>query len=132
MTTPGNNGANTPEDDDPFGYLYEDGQAAGANPPRTGGGYGYPGPTVGSSSPESPGRRTTRCARSVSASTAQIPQQQYGQQQAQQQARAAAVRAADRPVRGARDLPRRRPAPAGPAPARQTAAVAAAPTPRGC
>ncbi|MFE9372730.1 CBM35 domain-containing protein [Streptomyces sp. NPDC006711] len=47
MTTPGNDGANTPEDDDPFGYLYEDGQAAGATPPRTGGGYGYPGPTVG-------------------------------------------------------------------------------------
>ncbi|MEE1810189.1 carbohydrate-binding protein [Streptomyces sp. BE133] len=36
-----NNGANTPEDDDPFGYLYEDGQAAGAQPPRQGG-YGYP------------------------------------------------------------------------------------------
>jgi hypothetical protein len=42
--TPGNNGANTPEDDDPFGYLYEDGQAAGATPPGQGGGYGYPGP----------------------------------------------------------------------------------------
>ncbi|MEV4429108.1 CBM35 domain-containing protein [Streptomyces sp. R-07] len=39
----GNDGANTPEDDDPFGYLYEDGQAAGARPPQ-GGGYGYPGP----------------------------------------------------------------------------------------
>ncbi|MFB6711449.1 MULTISPECIES: carbohydrate-binding protein [unclassified Streptomyces] len=39
--TAGNNGANTPEDDDPFGYLYEDGQAAGAQPPRQGG-YGYP------------------------------------------------------------------------------------------
>ena len=32
MTTPGNNGANTPEDDDPFGYLYEDGQAARRQP----------------------------------------------------------------------------------------------------
>ncbi|MEV0225767.1 carbohydrate-binding protein [Streptomyces sp. NPDC050704] len=41
--TPGNNGASTPEDDDPFGYLYEDGQAAGAQPPSGGGGYGYPG-----------------------------------------------------------------------------------------
>ncbi|KPI17237.1 Carbohydrate binding family 6 [Actinobacteria bacterium OK074] len=40
--TPGNNGASTPEDDDPFGYLYEDGQANGAQPP-SGGGYGYPG-----------------------------------------------------------------------------------------
>lgn len=48
MTTPANhgpnNGANKPEDDDPFGYLYEDGQAAGATPPGQGGGYGYPGP----------------------------------------------------------------------------------------
>ncbi|MEU1150630.1 carbohydrate-binding protein [Streptomyces sp. NPDC005863] len=46
--TPGNNGENTPSapqgDDDPFGYLYEDGQAAGATPPSGGGGYGYPGP----------------------------------------------------------------------------------------
>lgn len=40
----GNDGAKTPEDDDPFGYLYADGQAAGAQPPQ-GGGYGYPGPT---------------------------------------------------------------------------------------
>jgi hypothetical protein len=38
--TPGNNGASTPEDDDPFGYLYADGQARGAQPPT--GGYGYP------------------------------------------------------------------------------------------
>jgi hypothetical protein len=37
------NGAGTPEDDDPFGYLYADGQAAGAQAPRQGG-YGYPGP----------------------------------------------------------------------------------------
>ncbi|MFD0020999.1 CBM35 domain-containing protein [Streptomyces sp. NPDC058382] len=42
----GNNGASTPEDDDPFGYLYEDGQAAGAQPPRGQGGYGYPGPAA--------------------------------------------------------------------------------------
>ncbi|MGA4841139.1 carbohydrate-binding protein [Streptomyces sp. G45] len=45
--TPGNNGDQTPNtpqgDDDPFGYLYADGQASGATPP-TGGGYGYPGP----------------------------------------------------------------------------------------
>ncbi|MFF3609365.1 CBM35 domain-containing protein [Streptomyces sp. NPDC002463] len=39
----GNDGANKPEDEDPFGYLYADGQAAGAQPPQ-GGGYGYPGP----------------------------------------------------------------------------------------
>ncbi|MFE7599810.1 CBM35 domain-containing protein [Streptomyces sp. NPDC057494] len=41
----GNDGASKPEDDDPFGYLYEDGQAAGAQPPQ-GGGYGYPGPAA--------------------------------------------------------------------------------------
>ncbi|MCX5392233.1 CBM35 domain-containing protein [Streptomyces sp. NBC_00094] len=39
----GNDGANKPEDDDPFGYLYADGQAAGAQAPQ-GGNYGYPGP----------------------------------------------------------------------------------------
>ncbi|MFI6639591.1 carbohydrate-binding protein [Streptomyces sp. NPDC050504] len=43
----GSNGASTPEDDDPFGYLYADGQAAGAQPPQGGGGYGYPGPVGG-------------------------------------------------------------------------------------
>ncbi|MEU6476252.1 CBM35 domain-containing protein [Streptomyces sp. NPDC047017] len=41
--TPGDNGPSTPEDDDPFGYLYADGQANGAQPPSGGGGYGYPG-----------------------------------------------------------------------------------------
>ncbi|GAA3981358.1 MULTISPECIES: carbohydrate-binding protein [Streptomyces] len=41
--TAGNNGASTPEDDDPFGYLYADGQANGAQPPSGAGGYGYPG-----------------------------------------------------------------------------------------
>ncbi|WLQ41625.1 CBM35 domain-containing protein [Streptomyces laculatispora] len=41
----GDNGASTPEDDDPFGYLYEDGRAAGAQPPGQGG-YGYPGPNA--------------------------------------------------------------------------------------
>ncbi|MEW5660439.1 carbohydrate-binding protein, partial [Streptomyces cinereoruber] len=30
----GNDGSNKPEDDDPFGYLYEDGRAAGAQPPQ--------------------------------------------------------------------------------------------------
>ncbi|MFE9255764.1 CBM35 domain-containing protein [Streptomyces sp. NPDC006879] len=51
MTTPANNGPNNgasaPDDDDPFGYLYADGQAAGATPPTHGGGYGYPGPSNG-------------------------------------------------------------------------------------
>ncbi|MFC0599978.1 carbohydrate-binding protein [Streptomyces palmae] len=48
--TAGNNGADAPENDDPFGYLYrQEGQEAdqpgqsGQNAPRTGG-YGYPGP----------------------------------------------------------------------------------------
>ncbi|MBT2467383.1 carbohydrate-binding protein [Streptomyces sp. ISL-66] len=54
MTTPANNspngGAKKPEDDDPFGYLYADGQAAGATPPGQGGGYGYPGATLGGQS----------------------------------------------------------------------------------
>ncbi|KPI04767.1 Carbohydrate binding family 6 [Actinobacteria bacterium OV450] len=59
MTTPANHGpnsgANQPEDDDPFGYLYADGQAAGATPPTQGGGYGYPGPTVGGQPGVQPG-----------------------------------------------------------------------------
>ncbi|MFK0217281.1 CBM35 domain-containing protein [Streptomyces vinaceus] len=59
MTTPANHGpnsgANKPEDDDPFGYLYADGQAAGATPPASGGGYGYPGPTVGGQPGAQPG-----------------------------------------------------------------------------
>ncbi|MFD7163998.1 CBM35 domain-containing protein [Streptomyces violascens] len=77
MTTPGNNGANTPEDDDPFGYLYEDGQATGANPPRTGGGYGYPGPTVGQQQPGVP-RTSYNQVRTVGQRQyGQIPQQQY-------------------------------------------------------
>ncbi|KMS68995.1 carbohydrate-binding protein [Streptomyces viridochromogenes] len=59
--TSGNNGASTPEDDDPFGYLYADGQANGAQPPSGGGGYGYPG--------------------SVNRVRA-VGQRQYGQQQA--------------------------------------------------
>ncbi|MFC8347633.1 CBM35 domain-containing protein [Streptomyces sp. NPDC057280] len=57
--TSGNNGASTPEDDDPFGYLYADGQANGAQPPS--GGYGYP--------------NTVNRVRPVG-------QRQYGQQQA--------------------------------------------------
>ncbi|MEV7615782.1 CBM35 domain-containing protein [Streptomyces sp. NPDC089799] len=50
MTTP----ANKPEDEDPFGYLYADGQAAGATPPP-GGGYGYPGPSAGGQAGPQPG-----------------------------------------------------------------------------
>ncbi|WP_326694576.1 carbohydrate-binding protein [Streptomyces sp. NBC_01387] len=75
--TAGNNGASTPEDDDPFGYLYEDGQAAGAVPPPGGGGYGYPGPTSGGQ-PGVP-RTSYNQVRAVG-------ERQYGQQQAPQQA----------------------------------------------
>ncbi|GAA0668152.1 CBM35 domain-containing protein [Streptomyces thermocarboxydovorans] len=72
--TPGNNGASTPEDDDPFGYLYADGQANGAQPPS--GGYGYPNSVnrvraVG----------TRQYGQQGAGPAAQIPQQQgaYGQ-----------------------------------------------------
>ncbi|MDN3296226.1 carbohydrate-binding protein [Streptomyces ficellus] len=69
----GNNGASTPEDDDPFGYLYADGQAAGAQAPRQGGGYGYPGPA----SPGVP-RTSYNQVRAVG-------ERQYGQVPPQQQ-----------------------------------------------
>ncbi|MFJ6719757.1 CBM35 domain-containing protein [Streptomyces sp. NPDC091259] len=59
MTTPANSGphggANQPEDEDPFGYLYADGQAAGATPPGSPGGYGYPGPAAGGQGGAQPG-----------------------------------------------------------------------------
>src|SRR5689334_2701447 len=87
--TPGNNGASTPEDDDPFGYLYADGQARGAQPPS--GGYGYPNAVnrvraVGerqygqqpAQAPQQPGQ---------TAAYGQVPQQtSYGQQNANYQA----------------------------------------------
>ncbi|HWU10001.1 MAG TPA: carbohydrate-binding protein [Streptomyces sp.] len=75
--TAGNNGASKPEDDDPFGYLYADGQAAGAQPPGQGG-YGYPGPAA------QPGRPRTSYnqVRAVGERQyGQVPQQSvYGQQ----------------------------------------------------
>ncbi|WAU85764.1 carbohydrate-binding protein [Streptomyces sp. Qhu-G9] len=79
--TPGNNGASTPEDDDPFGYLYADGQAAGAQPPSGAGGYGYPG-SVNRVRPV--GERQYGQSAAQTAPTAQygqVPQQQstYGQ-----------------------------------------------------
>ncbi|MEU6493813.1 CBM35 domain-containing protein [Streptomyces sp. NPDC046984] len=74
--TPGNNGASTPEDEDPFGYLYADGQANGAQPP-TGGGYGYPG-TVNRVRPV--GERQYGQPQAPTAAYGQVPQQQaYGQ-----------------------------------------------------
>ncbi|MFI6148189.1 CBM35 domain-containing protein [Streptomyces sp. NPDC051109] len=98
MTTPANNGpnsgANKPEDDDPFGYLYADGQAAGATPPAQGGGYGYPGPTVGGQPGVQPGvpRTSYNQVRTVGERTyggqrgAQVPPQQQPSYQAQYQA----------------------------------------------
>ncbi|WP_434591388.1 carbohydrate-binding protein [Streptomyces sp. A5-4] len=86
--TAGNNGTNKPEDDDPFGYLYEDGKAAGATPPGSGGGYGYPGPA---SQPGVP-RTSYNQVRTVGERQygqqqqyGQPPQQQYGQQVPPQQ-----------------------------------------------
>ncbi|MFF2201378.1 carbohydrate-binding protein [Streptomyces sp. NPDC058145] len=64
--TPGDNGASTPEDDDPFGYLYADGQARGAQPP-SGGGYGYP--------------NSVSRVRAVGERQYAQPQAPYGQQQ---------------------------------------------------
>ncbi|MFE5795091.1 CBM35 domain-containing protein [Streptomyces sp. NPDC056503] len=68
----GNDGANKPEEDDPFGYLYADGQAASGRGPQ-GGGYGYPGPA-----PAQPGvpRTSYNQVRTVG-------ERQYGQQPAQ-------------------------------------------------
>jgi hypothetical protein len=70
--TAGSNGTSTPEDDDPFGYLYEDGRAAGAQPPSSGGGYGYPGPNSQRGVP----RTSYHQVRAVGERT-------YGQQQTQ-------------------------------------------------
>lgn len=75
--TAGNNGASKPEDDDPFGYLYADGQAAGAQPPGQGG-YGYPGPAA------QPGRPRTSYNQVRAVGERQYgqvpPQPAYGQQ----------------------------------------------------
>ncbi|WP_369213501.1 carbohydrate-binding protein [Streptomyces flavofungini] len=81
--TPGNNGENTPSapqgDDDPFGYLYEDGQAAGATPPSGGGGYGYPGPRSSYNHVRAVGDRRPAYGQQA------YGQQTYGQQIPQQQ-----------------------------------------------
>ncbi|MGR6971198.1 CBM35 domain-containing protein [Streptomyces cynarae] len=72
--TPGNNGASTPEDDDPFGYLYADGQANGAQPPS--GGYGYPGSV---NRVRTVGQRQYGQPQAQTAPYGQVPQQQsYG------------------------------------------------------
>ncbi|WP_329120777.1 CBM35 domain-containing protein [Streptomyces sp. NBC_01465] len=81
----------TPEDDDPFGYLYEDGRAAGAVPPPGGGGYGYPGPSAGGQQQPGVPRTSYNQVRTVGErqygqpQQPQQPQQQgYGQQPQQQ------------------------------------------------
>ncbi|WP_329145811.1 carbohydrate-binding protein [Streptomyces niveus] len=87
--TAGNNGASKPEDDDPFGYLYEDGQTAANGAQARRGGYGYPGPA---SQPGVP-RTSYNQVRTVGERQyGQVPQQQpygqqpqYGGQQGQQQ-----------------------------------------------
>lgn len=87
--TPGNNGEHTsraPEgDDDPFGYLYADGQAAGATPPSGSGGYGYPGPRSSYNHVRAVGERQYGQqaqggqARGYGYPPVQAPQQAYGQ-----------------------------------------------------
>ncbi|MFJ4834793.1 carbohydrate-binding protein [Streptomyces sp. NPDC088747] len=79
--TPGNNGASTPEDDDPFGYLYADGQANGATPPSGGGGYGYPG-SVNRVRAVGERRNGPQQGGQPQASYGQAPTAQYGQPQA--------------------------------------------------
>ncbi|GGX47120.1 carbohydrate-binding protein [Streptomyces fructofermentans] len=78
--TPGSNGASTPEDDDPFGYLYADGQANGAQPPSGGGGYGYPG-SVNRVRPVGERQYGQQSAAPTAQYGQQVPQQQgtYGQ-----------------------------------------------------
>ena len=122
--TPGNNGASTPEDDDPFGYLYADGQANGAQPPSGGGGYGYPG-------------SVNRVRPVGSASTASTPAPTAPHRAVRPGAAAAGrVRPAERALRGAGDASRRRPTARTSRPdqglATVAAAAAAAPTPRVC
>ncbi len=82
--TPGDNGASTPEDDDPSGYLYADGQARGAQSPS--GGYGYPNSvsrvrTVGESAATASSRRRRPTARACRSSRGA-----YGQPNAHYQA----------------------------------------------
>ncbi|MEV0976956.1 carbohydrate-binding protein [Streptomyces sp. NPDC049915] len=72
--TPGNNGPSTPEDDDPFGYLYADGQARGAQPPS--GGYGYPNSV---SRVRTVGERQYGQQAPAAAPYGQVPQQQSAQ-----------------------------------------------------
>lgn len=80
--TAGNNGAGTPENDDPFAYLYrsEGGdEGAGANATRTSG-YGYPGPAQ-PGVPRTSYNKVTRVGeRQYGQQTQQASQQQYAPQ----------------------------------------------------
>ncbi|MFI6704554.1 CBM35 domain-containing protein [Streptomyces sp. NPDC050509] len=85
--TAGNNGANKPEDDDPFGYLYEDGQAAAGAGQRRQGGYGYPGPATQPGVPRTSYNQVRTVGERQYGQQAVPPQQAaYGQQQAYGQA----------------------------------------------
>ncbi|WP_299535548.1 carbohydrate-binding protein [uncultured Streptomyces sp.] len=86
--TAGNNGTSKPEDDDPFGYLYADGQAAGAQAPGQGG-YGYPGPAAQPGVPRTSYNQVRTVGERQYGQVPQQgygypPQQAYGQQQPQQ------------------------------------------------
>ena len=125
--TAANNGASTPEDDDPFGYLYADGQAAAPSRPARAAATAT---RVPAAQPGVP-RTSYNQVRTVGERQygQQVPQQQaYGQQQGSPASRTRTTRPP-------------RPTPAAPPPARSraghgtaatAAAAAAAPTPRAC
>ncbi|MEU2162085.1 CBM35 domain-containing protein [Streptomyces chengbuensis] len=92
--TAGNNGASKPEDDDPFGYLYADGQQAGGTSTPRQGGYGYPGPAAQPGVPRTSynqvrtvGERQYGQQPQAGQQYGQVPHQaQYGQQPSPQYA----------------------------------------------
>jgi hypothetical protein len=77
--TAGNNGASRPEDDDPFGYLYEDGQAAAGAGQRRQGGYGYPGSAAQPGVPRTSYNQVRTVGERRYGQQAGSPQQAYGQ-----------------------------------------------------
>jgi hypothetical protein len=79
--TAGNDGASTPEDDDPFGYLYADGQQSGGAQQRRQGGYGYPGPAAQPGVPRTSYNQVRTVGERQYGGQQQVPQQgQYPQQ----------------------------------------------------
>ncbi|SCD95113.1 hypothetical protein GA0115253_1024241 [Streptomyces sp. Termitarium-T10T-6] len=124
--TAGNNGASKPEDDDPFGYLYADGQAAGAQAPGQGG-YGYPGPAAQPGVPRT-SYNQVRAVGERQYGQQQVPQQQGGTATAQQ-AYGQPAQQYNRPnpqYAAPDDLPRRRVPRTSPRPRAATAAARAA------